>query len=271
VTGKAAINWTVSPDQLVYAFAARGYKPGGFNSVASEFKPETVWNYELGWKASFLDRRLRTQVAGFYNRYSSFQFEVVEPATGFSGVRNISQGTIKGLEASVQGKFGGFGFDGSIAYVDSHLSGLTFVNTRLIPAGTLGPQCPPGVPSAPPACFNYTPATVTTDGGPNLYSPKWTYNVSADYAFDLGGATLTPRVNYSYVGPRFTYLAYNPVSDRIRAYGLISALLTLRRDNWHVEAYGTNLTNKRYVSGQYNQNEFYGAPREYGLRAGISF
>ena len=272
VTGKAAINWTVDRDNLVYAFAARGYKPGGFNSVASEFRPETVWNYEIGWKSRFLDQHLRTQIDAFYNKYHDFQFEVIEPSTGFTGVKNISQGTIKGVEAQVQGRFGGLSVDGSLSYVDSRLAGLTFVNTRLIPAGTLGPQCAAGVPSTPPTCFNYLPATVTTDGGPNLYSPKWTYTFGAGYEVPLGGTTtLTPRVNYSHVGPRFTYLAYSRVSDRIGGFGLLSALLTLRRDNWHLEAYGTNLTKERYVTGQYGQNEFYGAPREYGLRAGMTF
>ncbi|MDO7835569.1 TonB-dependent receptor [Sphingobium sp. HBC34] len=272
VTGKAAVNWTVDDNHLLYAFAARGYKPGGFNAVDSEFRPEMVWNYEIGWKASLFDKHVRTQVSAFYNDYSDFQFEVVEPSTGFNGVENISKGKIKGIEAQLQSRFGGFSFDANIAYVHSKLSGLTFVNTRLIPSSTLGPQCPAGVPSAPPVCFDYSSAIVTTNGGPNLYSPKWTYGASASYEIPLGGdATLTPRVNYAYVGPRFTYLAYSPVSDRIAGYGLVSGLVTLRTGDFHIEAYGTNLTGKRYVSGQFGLREFYGAPREYGIRAGFTF
>jgi iron complex outermembrane receptor protein len=272
MTGKLALNWTVAPDHLLYAFAARGYKPGGFNSRTSEFAPETVWNYEIGWKGSILDRHVRMQVDGFRNDYSNFQFDVVEPSTGISGVRNISNGTITGVEAQLQGKFGGFGFDASGAYVHSHLSGLTFIDERQIPSGTLGPQCPPGVPSMPPICFDYSGATITTDGGPNLYSPKWTYNVGAEYTLALGGdMTLTPRLNYAYVGKRYTYLAYSPISDRIAAYGLLTGQISLRRGNWHVDIYGTNLAGKNYVAGQYGLNEFYGAPREYGLRAGLTF
>jgi len=272
ITGKAAINWTIDPDNLVYAFAARGYKPGGFNATTSEFRPETVWNYEIGWKSSFLGRHLRTQVDAFYNRYSDFQFEIVEPSTGFTGVRNISKGTIKGVEAQIQGKFGGFDLDGSVSYVDSHLAGLTFVNERRIPSGNLGPQCPSDTPSNPPICFNYAPAIITTGGGPNLYSPEWTYTIGAEYALDISsGMSLTPRINYSYVGPRFTYLAYSAISDRIGSYRLVSALLTLRKGDWYIQAYGTNLADKRYVAGQFGLNEFYGAPREYGVRAGFSF
>ncbi len=46
-----------------------------------------------------------------------------------------------------------------------------------------------------------------------------------------------------------------------------------RRGEWHVTAYGTNLADKDYVSGHASasRNEFYGAPREYGLRVGLDF
>lgn len=108
-------------------------------------------------------------------------------------------------------------------------------------------------------------------GGEVQVSSGANWRASAAYALHLGDATLTPRVNYAYVGPRFTYLAYSPVSDRIAGHGLLSALLTFRTGQFHVEAYGSNLTGRRYVSGQFGLREFYGAPREYGLRTGMRF
>lgn len=272
MTGKVALNWTVNDDNLVYAFVARGYKPGGFNSTTSEFRPETVWNYEIGWKASLLDRRLRTQIDAFYYKYRDFQFEILEPSTGFTGVDNISNGSIKGIEAQLQAKFGGLTIDGSVAYVQSNLDGLTFVDQRQIPLGQLGPQCPVGAPSNPPVCFDYGPATITTTGGPNLYSPKWTYNFSVAYELPLSDTvSLTPRVNFSHVGARYTYLGYSPVSDRIDAYDLLSASLKLAVGRTTVEVFGTNLAKERYVAGQFGLNEFYGAPRQYGIRLGMEF
>ena len=77
-------------------------------------------------------------------------------------------------------------------------------------------------------------------------------------------------MNYGYVGSQFTYLAYRP-GDRFAGRGLLSALLTLEIGDWRVEAYGTNLTDKTYVSGRSDDNEFYGAPQEYGLRIGARF
>lgn len=270
VTGKVALNWKVDPDNLLYAFVARGYKPGGFNSTVSEFAPETVLDYEIGWKSTFANGRVRTQVGAFYNDYRNLQLDIIDTASGGNAVRNVGKATIKGVEAQLQARFGGLGVDFGVSYVDSQLDGLTFVNARLLPPGTLGPQCPAGVPPQPPFCFNYAPFVVTTAGGPNLNSPEWTYNAGVEYRFEAGSTRITPRVNYGYVGSRFNYIAYGP-GDRLAGRGLLSALLTVERGAWRVEAFGTNLTDKTYVSGRSGDNEFYGAPREYGVRVGFRF
>lgn len=272
-TGKFALNWKVDPDNLLYALVARGYKPGGFNSPTSNFDPERVISYEAGWKSAFLRNRIRTQISAFYNKYANFQFNVVEPTTGFAGVENISTVEIKGAEAQVQGRFGGFGFDANVAFVDSDLASVTFVNTRTFGGASLGPQCPTGTPSSPPFCFDYAPFIETTGGGPNLYAPRWTWGGGMEYEIPLGGEmTLTPRVNYAYVGEQFTYIGYSPLSDRLNPRGLLSAILTLKvNDMLKIEAWGTNLTDKDYITGQLNSNEFYGAPREYGLKLNVRF
>jgi iron complex outermembrane receptor protein len=271
MTGKVALNWTVSNDHMLYAFAARGYKPGGFESPTSEFNPETVWNYEIGWKGTLADGRVRTQFAAFYNDFKDLQFDVINPETGSSGIQNVGSAKIKGIEGQIQARFGGLGIDGGFGYLDTKLSSLTFVDSRALPPGQLGPQCPVGVPSNPPTCFDYDPYITTTTGGPNLYSPKWTYNAGIEYRAELADRViLTPRINYGYVGRRFDYLAYGP-GDLIQSRGLLSALVTLQIGDWKVEGYATNLTDKEYVVGRSGNNEFYGAPREYGVRVGVTF
>ncbi|WP_404711920.1 TonB-dependent receptor [Sphingomonas sp. MMS24-J13] len=270
LTGKANINFQVDRDNLIYAFAARGYKPGGANSSVSEFGPETVWDYEAGWKSTMLDNHLRTQLGAFYMDYHDFQFSVIDTSSGQSGVSNIPHASIYGVEGQVQARIGHFDVDGGFAYVHSHLERLTAVNQLLVPPGTtLGPQCGAVVT---PGCTSYGPYTRDAGGGPNLLSPKLSYNFGIDYEISFDDKTsLTPRLNYAYVGPQFTNLFYSPVTDRLRGRGLLSALITLRRGKWMIEGYGTNLTNKQYVSGHFNNNEFYGAPREYGLRAHVRF
>jgi iron complex outermembrane receptor protein len=270
LTGKANINFQVDADNLIYAFAARGYKPGGANSATSQFQPETVWDYEAGWKSTMLGGHLRTQLGLFYMDYQRFQFDFVDTSSGQSGVTNVASSTIYGLEGQLQAKVHGLGVDAGFAYVHSKLGSLSAVNSRLVPPGvTLGPQCG-AVPTT--GCTDYTPFVREAGGGPNLFSPRFSYNFGVDYAVQLGGdKTLTPRLNYAYVGPQWSNYFYEPSFSRLRGRGLLSALVTLRIGKWTLEGYGTNLTNKTYVSGITGNNRFLGAPREYGLRAGVRF
>ena len=275
-TGKVALNWTVNDDNFLYAFAAKGFKAGGFDQgfPPVQFAPEFVKDYEIGWKSYFLDRRLRAQIGGFWNDYTDLQVSVLHPETGAVSLTNISKATIKGLEAQVEGRFGGLSIDFSGAYLKSKLGALTLVNLLQIPGGglvNLGPQCAPGGPS-PPACFDYTSATVSVSGRENPYSPKWTFNAGLEYSFNLADSTtLTPRVNYSYVGAQWTTLIEQPVTDYLAARGLWNASLTYQRGDWRVQGYGTNLSDKLYVTGQSGTNQFYGNPRQYGVRVSRSF
>lgn len=284
LTGRFGVNWKLDSDNLIYAFVARGYKPGGFNgtvlnsnpAVVLEFAPETVIDYELGWKSTFMDGRARTSIGAFYYDYTGYQIPVFNTANGRNNdVFNLADTKVQGIEFEGEFKFGSLKINGGIAYVDSKLSSLTLVNTRLLEAakGTLnnlGPQCATGQTVG---CTDYTPYLQTNTGGVNLYSPKLTYNIGAEVDLEMGSGKLTPRVNWGYVSSQFTNLFYNPVTDKLAARGLLSAQLTYATDNWSVQVFGTNLTDKEYVSGQYNNfaNEFYGAPREYGVRLDYKF
>ncbi len=275
-TGKAALNWSANDDNFLYAFAAKGYKAGGFDTgfVPVQFKPEVVWDYELGWKSYFLGRHIRTQIGAFWNNYQDLQVSVLHPPSGMISLDNIGKSTIKGVEAQIEGQFGGLRIDAGGAYVKSRLGAISLVNTRLIPGGgaiNLGPQCGPGVP-APPGCFDYSPFVVSVNGRANPYSPEWTFNAGIEYAFDLaGGATLTPRLNYAYVGSQWTTLIQAPATDRLASYGLWNATLTYRNGEWQVQGYGMNLGGKTYVSGQFGNDQFYGSPRQFGVRVSRSF
>ena len=107
---KAALNWTIDENNFLYGFIATGFKPGGLNlpfipgSSVSPFGPETVVNYETGWKSSFLDHHLLTQVDGFYNNFKSFQVIIGYPAFPTFGfeVNNPNPTKLYGFEGSAQ-------------------------------------------------------------------------------------------------------------------------------------------------------------------------
>jgi iron complex outermembrane receptor protein len=275
MTGKVALNYSLDDNNLLYGFVARGYKAGGFNSPTSNFDPETVMDYELGWKSTLLDGHLRTQLGGFYYQYHNFQFQEIILSNGNSGVLNLATATIGGIEATAQAQLGHWGMDGGFAYVHSHLpSPGPFVDTHNLPGSASGlAQCAAGQTTG---CFDYTPYLVTNDGGPNLYSPTWSANAGLEYTANLAdNITLTPRVNYAFVSGQFTSLTYSEVLDYLPSHSLVSAQATLKLfKNWTAELYGTNLANKVYRSGQGLNNYnyyFYGPPRQYGIRVGYNF
>ena len=271
-TGKLALEWTPNDNTLLYAFIARGYKPGGFNTATQGFDPETVLDYEVGWKGTLLGGNLRTQLGAFWNHYTDFQLDLLNPLTGTVQTQNIADATTRGVEAQAQARLGGWGFDVGAAYVDSELGRTQFVNTRALPPGTNLPQCASGVsPGTPATCFDYGPYFASATGRSILYSPKFTFNAGLEYSFLVGTGTLRPRINYAYIDSQFTNPLYSPITDLLPSHGLLSAQLTYSLDDWSVEAYGTNLADKEYVSGQFGNNEFYGAPREYGVRASVRF
>jgi DNA-binding MarR family transcriptional regulator len=156
------------------------------------------------------------------------------------------------------------------AIASKQLSPGPFVNAHLLPPGE---QCAPGQTVG---CFDYTPYLQTGSSGVNLFSPEWTFNAGLEYTANLADRiSLTPRVNYSYTSSQFTSLTYSEVTDFLPAHGLLSALVTLKlRDRWAVGAYGTNLSNRLYRTGQGLDNGnyyFYGPPRQYGARVQYHF
>jgi iron complex outermembrane receptor protein len=270
-TGKLSLNWKADQNNLLYGFVARGYKPGNYISATTKFAPETVMNYELGWKSSSADKRIRTQFDVFYNDYKNFQLDVLDPVTGRSNPTNLPPSTVKGFEGQIQARLGGFRVDGGFAYVDSKLGATNLVDAIALPGPSLGPQCAAGVKSNPPVCFNYAPFMYANSGGPNLLSPKVTYNAGVDYKFDLpNDMSLTPRLNLAHVSGSYFYATYRP-DAYMPGHTTLSGLVTLRTGDWVGELYGNNLTDKHYIVGSANNNLFYSAPREFGVRVTREF
>jgi iron complex outermembrane recepter protein len=270
ITGKLSLNYKPNDNNLIYVFAARGYKPGGLNPPGATFNQETVWDFEIGWKSTFLDKHIRTQLGAFYNSYKNFQIDAIKPISGTNAVINVpGTSTIKGFEAQIQAKFGGLTFNASAAYVDSKLGTVSIVN-RWIPGATASLPLCTGM-AVFPSCFNYPAAAVIGGGGPNLLSPSWTWNASLSYKFDLGeDVSIEPRINYSNVSSQQAYLTYAP-QDLIAGRSLVSANIALTYQKYKLEAYANNLTKEYYVTGITGTNQFFGAPREFGIRFGAKF
>ena len=67
-TPRIALDYQVTPDVLLYASWSKGFKAGTYNlgTLDNGVNPENISAFEAGVKSSFLDRRLRLNLAGFY-------------------------------------------------------------------------------------------------------------------------------------------------------------------------------------------------------------
>jgi iron complex outermembrane receptor protein len=274
VTGKVALNYKLDTNDFLYAFAANGYKTGGPNPASTAvFQPESVWDYEAGWKTTLFDGHMRGQLGGFYMNYDNFQAQELNIITG-GGQQTVfnlqSASKIYGVEAQLQARVGALSLDGAASYVHSSLGAGNAIDLRTLPNGGngLGPQCAPGQTAN---CFNYLPYFQDISGSENPYSPKFTANIGAEYELHLPKGALTPRLDFSYIGRQVTTIFNNPGLDLLEARHLLAAQLTYELHAWKVGIFGTNLTNQTYVTGQQGNNEFLGAPRQYGVRFATSF
>ncbi|WP_226019342.1 TonB-dependent receptor [Novosphingobium sp. FKTRR1] len=103
VTGRAVLDWQITPDNLLYASYSRGYKSGGINpplspifTVPEGFKPEFVNAFEIGSKNTFDNGKLQLNVTGFYYKYKDLQLSRIVARTSVND--NVSA-SIYGIEA----------------------------------------------------------------------------------------------------------------------------------------------------------------------------
>ncbi len=269
-TWKAGLNYTPTANEFIYAFVARGYKSGGVNAGSPvNFDPEHVTDYELGIKSKFIDGHVETQLGGYYMNYENLQQPITNPVTGQGGVTNVGTSKIKGIEASVQAHLAGFNVNAGIAYNDTALGAVSLIATyRLPPSANGSPQC---VGGATVGCFNYNPYVVNLGGGANPFSPKITFDAGADYGIQIGSATLRPRITYSHVDKQYASLFQTDNYFLMDARNLWGGSLAYEAGPWVAQIYGTNLSNQTYVSAYNANNEYYGAPRQFGLRVSRTF
>ncbi|MBR0551994.1 TonB-dependent receptor [Stakelama marina] len=103
LTGRAVLDYQITPDNLLYASYSRGYKSGGINpplpanfDVPRTFEPESVNAFEIGSKNTFGNGALRLNLTAFYYQYKNLQLSRIVARTS---VNDNVDADIYGLEA----------------------------------------------------------------------------------------------------------------------------------------------------------------------------
>jgi iron complex outermembrane recepter protein len=229
------ISYHLTDQVMAYGQVSTGFKGGGVNPrpfyqpQAIHFNPETLTNYELGFKSSWLDNRVRFNIDGYFSQYRDIQLALLNcgfiPGIGTQFGSpcalpyNAGDAHVKGVEVETQARFGGFQFDMSGSYID-------FKYVYLNPNS--------GV----------TPGMITP------FTPKWQGNAGVQYTVTMpfgGGPSLTGRLDASTRSQVYTN-AINDNYNRIAGYTTYNAHLVWDspKSDWQVILQALNLTGKRY-------------------------
>lgn len=188
VSYTAGLNYQANDDILVYIKTSKGFRSGGQNLRAAgtttggafaPFGPEVAREQEAGFKAELFDRRVRFNLAAFYNEVKDIQRTTLLVSADGSQtstvVSNAGKARFYGGEAELTARlFEGFTLSGTAALTDAKY--LAF-------------------------------ADASGDRRDEVFQnvPKWTFSVAGDYEKSIGLATARAHLDYAWQGDTALY------------------------------------------------------------------
>ncbi|MFK7731374.1 MAG: TonB-dependent receptor [Pseudomonadales bacterium] len=147
--------WTPTDDLMAYFTYSEGVRIGGRNGGVTQqrqaatalgapetFGPDTLINYELGMKSTWLDGRLIANLSAFLMDWEDYQIRVSLPVAGAT--------TVNAGNASIDGFEGQFAFkptdklelSAAFTYLDARIDDDVVLNNGAIVAGEAGDPLP---------------------------------------------------------------------------------------------------------------------------------
>jgi len=230
-TYRAGVNVQLDPNTLIYASYNRGYRSGeydtSFITTPDQFKPvnpEFVNSYELGYKTTAFDRRLRLAADGFYTQYTNQQLLQLGTAPGSicCSLVNAGRSRIYGFEMEATARITD---DWDINWQ------ATYLNARIQKYDSGG--------------VSYAGATL-----PNV--PNYQVRIGTEYRIPLkqGEIFFAPDVSLTGRTRATTTTSPDPYSLDIQpAYTVVNGQMGLRTSDHRYSAYLwiKNATDKRYL------------------------
>jgi len=277
LSGRIVLDYALTDTSLAYVSLAQGYKSGGFNTArtveltsggfrypegASEpFEEETNVNFELGYKSTLMDNRLRFNTSLFAYEYSDLQFLLSDASSPITQTINAS-------------KVNGYGLDTDILFAATENLSV-FANIAYMQA-EYGEDV-----------LDASGAVRVEQGSETPMTPELSGTIGFDLRTHLEGVgELRGNLSYTYTG---SHLQSNiditqDFSDSTNASGAYSvvngriSLLTLD-DAFEVAVWGKNITNEYYahtVTGTASSTagvmtHVPAEPRTYGVSLAYSF
>jgi iron complex outermembrane recepter protein len=229
VLPKVDLAYLPTDDLTLYGTVSKGQRPGGVNIaiplslcgpgsgsqfVSTEpgyFGPDSVWNFELGEKARFDDRRITLNADVFYIKWIDIQ-QIANLSCGFTYQSNAGQAKSYGPEVEFSARL-----------TDSLTADLTGAYTQAFINDPL-------------------PNSGIEPGTRILNVPHYTYSAALTYDTILWNQMHgMARIADAYVGSSDD-IAY--FREQLSPYALVDARAGLGKDKWMAYLFVTNLTDK---------------------------
>jgi iron complex outermembrane recepter protein len=244
VTPKFSASYQVTPDDLVYATAAKGFRAGGVQSQASPvcaadlaalniaqtpatYGSDSVWSYELGAKVRALDQKIQLSGSVYEIDWSNPQTPYTLPTCAFSYITNIGHAVSRGFDLDGTYRITrDFTLNLSLGYTDAHYTEQV----------TTQPNSSTGVA-----------LLLVPKGQPFIGVPDWNGTLGARYefrlspdwrAYALGQYQYSGRF-YNTFGPGVT--SYSPDVYKTPARTFVTARVGLVIKDLDVSLFADNL------------------------------
>ncbi len=270
-TPRVTVEFYPVTDIMTYFSWSRGIKPGGYSLLTigafgldpnldgtfdeAEFDPERLDVWELGWKSTLMDGRLRFNGAVFYQDFKDKQISLQKVIGNTTGIvtDNISGSEIKGLEIdSTFQATDNLVLQLGYTYLKSEYTDYTQItnSATTIAKEALGPN-PDGcaevdvLPGSDPGNPRYG-CKVSFNGNQLERTPEHSLIVNATYSNSLfdTGLDWYGKVAYRYQDSR--YLEQFNIAQ-LQAYSLTDLQLGIVDDDWEVQLYVDNLFDDRTI------------------------
>ena len=246
VSPRIGFDYELDDSSLIYLNTGLAFKPGGFSAFVDDptlapYDEERNWSTELGWKKAWMDDRVRTNVALFYNYIHDYQVERSLVATDYA-VLNADRAQSYGAEIEIMAElFDGFTVEGSLGLVKTEFDSF---RDPLSGADLSGNRAP--------------------------FVPEIDASLSGTYRHSSG---MFARLELVYQGKTY-FDDFNNSDFKEPGYTLLNAVVGYESDNgFQFSVYGQNLTDQVYyqnISPDLRAGTV-GAPTVVGVRAGYTF
>jgi iron complex outermembrane receptor protein len=234
-THKVNLTYKIDDQRLVYFTYSTGYRPGGVNRNGNfgPYQADSLTNYEVGFKSSWLGNTLRFNTAAYVEDWNLFQFSFLGP-NSLTIIENAPAANIRGIESALEWKASpqltlSSGATLTDAVLESNFCG-TNSNT-----GQLLTSCSAAYVAANEGALKGTQLP---------YTPPFKGNLSARYTFDLA-SDWTGHVQSSIIYQSRNHVGLreedNALLGSMPSYETVDLAAGVERHRLSIELFAKNL------------------------------